>query len=195
MPLTAGFDIGKVEIAPDINSDQETPNLIEIAEKISSDISQSIPMFSISDEIIKKGKEMAEAYIFLYFVENTVRIFIEHISKNRYGNNYWNSLSISNEIKKGIQVKKNQEQKNKYITLRGDNELYYCDFKELGLIISYNWDLFKKFFPTTHWIEMKMEEMGNCRNLIAHNSYIDEHNRELIKVNYQSIIKQIRKAF
>lgn len=33
MPLTAGFDIGKVEIAPDINSDQETPTLIEIAEK------------------------------------------------------------------------------------------------------------------------------------------------------------------
>jgi hypothetical protein len=33
--------------------------------------------------------------------------------------------------------------------------------------------------------------MADCRNLVAHNSFIEEHGRNVIKTNYVSILRQL----
>jgi hypothetical protein len=43
-------------------------------------------------------------------------------------------------------LKKN-EQESKYLPIRGNSDLFYCDFIELGKIIVGNWTIFGKYFP------------------------------------------------
>ncbi|QDH80683.1 hypothetical protein FKX85_17205 [Echinicola soli] len=191
MPKKAGFDFEKVQFAPNIENDDS--DLSSKTEELIAEIEQEVDTVQLDPDLIKKGKEMSKAYILLYTIENVLREFILKVANDKYGQDYWDQLTITKTIKEGVEMRKKQEEKNKYISVRGGNNLFYCDFKELGLLISNNWDIFKSFFPTTHWIETKINELGECRNLIAHNSYLDEHNRDLIKVNFQSIIKQLKK--
>ena len=81
--------------------------------------------------------------------------------------------------------------KNQWISIRGNSELFYLDFKELSTLIVNNWDFFKEYFPDQHWLNVKVDELGNCRNLIAHNSYVSSMERDVIRLNYNQILKQI----
>ena len=72
-----------------------------------------------------------------------------------------------------------------------DNCWLKGDFKDLGNLIDSNWELFKNYFPNRDFIIPKLNEMADCRNLIAHNSYIGDTERNLIKTYYNVILKQI----
>ena len=98
---------------------------------------------------------------------------------------------MSNELKRKVTTRIEQEQKNKWLSVRGDPELFYLDFKDLGAIIQNNWDLFAPYFPDQIWILSKINELAECRNLVAHNSVIGDHERDVIRVNFNSILKQL----
>ena len=190
MPKEAGYDIQSVEIAPildDISIDATlTSDLEEIQSSVSNKSFQLLP-----DDIKDKGKEMSEVYIYLYCVENSLRLFIDNVFISKVGNDYLTKISIPYSVKKSIQVRKELEQKNQWIGIRGNVDLFYLDFKDLSNIIVANWDLFKEYFPDQHWLNVKIDELGNCRNLIAHNSYVSSLERDVIRLNYNQILKQI----
>lgn len=77
--------------------------------------------------------------------------------------------------------------------MRG-TELFYLDFKDLGAVINNSWDIFKKYFPSQDFISPKLNDMAECRNKIAHNSYVNDIERNLIKTYYNVILKQISDA-
>ena len=103
-----------------------------------------------------------------------------------------NPLFLSNTVKKKIQDRKNNESKNKYLAIRGDSDLFYLDFKELGDVIVNNPSILSSFLNEM-WVKVKVEELGNIRNLIAHNSFIGELETKIIAANYESILRQIEK--
>ena len=105
--------------------------------------------------------------------------------------NIFNRLMLTTEVKKGISLRKRQEEKNRWLSIRGNSELFYLDFKELEAIILNNWTVFKQYFPGQSWISSKIDELVNCRNLVAHNSYIGTHERDVIRINFNSIIRQL----
>lgn len=190
MPKDAGYDIQNVEIAPilnDIPFDATLTNDLEdIQNSTSNQTFQLLPY-----DIKEKGKEMSEVYIYLYCVENSLRLFIEKIFLNKIGSDYLTKINISVYVKKSIQIRKDAEQKNQWISIRGNSDLFYLDFKELSTLIINNWDFFKEYFPDQHWLNVKIDELGNCRNLIAHNSYVSTLERDVIRLNYNQIFKQI----
>lgn len=190
MPKEAGYDIQSVEIAPildEISIDSTlTSDLEEIQASISNKTFQLLPA-----DIKDKGKEMSEVYIYLYCVENSLRLFVDQTFTTKVGSNYWTKIVIPNSVKKSIQVRKDSESKNQWIGIRGNSDLFYLDFKEISNIVIANWELFKEYFPDQHWLNVKIEELGNCRNLIAHNSYVSSLERDVIRLNYNQILKQI----
>src|SRR6185437_13168189 len=109
---------------------------------------------------------------YLYCVENSLRLFIEKVFTDKIGSDYLTKILLSNPVKKSIQVRKEAEQKNQWISIRGNSDLFYLDFKELSILIVNNWEFFKEYFPDQQWLNVKIDELGNCRNLIAHNSYV-----------------------
>jgi len=191
MPQDAGLDVMHVDVAPSLESIEDTISLEQDLQQVSSSLKSTTAEFTLPTDILDKGKEMADAYLYLYAVENYLRLFIERVAESRYGVSYFGSLKIPANVKNGIAVRKDAESKNRWISVRGGSELFYLDFKELTDIILNNWELFKPYFPDQSWIASKIAELGNCRNLVAHNSFLGDHERNVIRVNFNSIIRQL----
>lgn len=191
MPAEAGLDVMDVEFSPLIPETETRPTLIKDLEKISHTLSQEIMAQILPSDMKQKGKDMTEAYLYLYCVENSLRLFIEKVARDKLGNDYFNKLELNRDIVKNVSHRKQQEGKNRWLRLRGDSEIFYLDFKDLGAIIQNNWSLFSSYFPNQSWILTKINELAECRNLVAHNSYIQSHEKDVIRVNYNSILKQL----
>lgn len=145
---------------------------------------------NLPKDLKAKGVEMSKAYLYVYCVENTLRLFIHQKSELKHGSSYINHIVINYKVRKKVQERKDEEAKSKFLTPRGNNDLFYMDFKELGDVIIGNPDLLSPF-PNEIWLKAKIEELGNIRNLIAHNNLIGEHEINILKANYQSILRQI----
>ncbi|MGB9936153.1 MAG: hypothetical protein ACPK7O_00390 [Methanobacterium sp.] len=191
MPAEIGFDVTYVEFSPLIAEKNLKKTLIEDLEENTLTLSKKVMNELLPNDIKIKGSEMAEVYLYLYCVENSLRLFIEKIGIDKFGENYFDHLTINKDIKKNIKGRKEKEIKNRWLGVRGDSDLFYLDFEDLNKIIVNNWDIFKSYFPEQNWITTKIKEMADCRHLVAHNSFIDEHGRDVIKTNYISILKQL----
>lgn len=155
-------------------------------------------LFSQADflpqDILHKGRAISEAYVFLYVVENTLRIFIQKTAMAAYGKDYLPKLKMTRDINKSITIRKENEEKNKWLSIRGEDDLFYLDFKDLGTVITENWDLFKSCFDSQHWIKSKIDELANVRNLVAHNnSFIDDYSKDVLRLNFYQILRQIKR--
>ncbi len=188
MPYEEDFDVRAVIFKPCLDI-EDKPDIIAELNKTTNAISSEMLSTILNDELIQKGKSMSEVYLYLYCIENSLRIFIEKTLMGKYGDRYFEN--VSKGIKDKVLERKSNEDKNKWLSLRGNSYLFYLDFKELSSIIKSNWDVFGKYFPSQEWIALKIDELSEVRNLIAHNSYIAEQDRNLMKTYFESIIKQI----
>lgn len=181
MPEDAGYDIMSIYVSPKIiskNNESLEDDLAELSDQILDKTGILYP-----PDLYEKGKEMAEVYLYLYHIENTLRIFIEQAGNN--------NLQFTRELNQKITNRKKQESSNQWMTFRGNSDLFYLDLKDLGNLIALNWDIFKDYFPSQEWIRTKITEMSACRNSIAHNSYIGDHEKDLLKLYYNAILRQI----
>lgn len=194
IPVNVGFDVKSVSFTIDLTKDFEVEDdLILDLEKNTNSIASKILKEILPDDIKTKGYHMAEAYTYLYSVENSLRLFIEKTCKEIYGETYFTQITVPRALQNTIKSRQENAENKKWLSIRG-NELFYLDFKDLGNLIDSNWDLFKNYFPNRDFIIPKLNEMSDCRNLIAHNSYIGETERNLIKTYYNVILKQITEA-
>lgn len=195
IPAEVGFDIKLILFVPNlfVDFDLEDDILMEFEDQVKNN-SNSILKKILPEDIREKGLYMSEIYTYLYLVENSLRLFIETVAIEKFGEEYFNELTIPNALRNTISTRKEKEQNQKWLSIRGSNDLFYLDFKDISTLISNNWELFKVYFPTQEFIVQKITEMADCRNLIAHNSFVDKSERDLIKVYYNSILKQIEHA-
>jgi len=134
---------------------------------------------------------MTKSYFNLYLIENFLRIFIEETAKSIYNEDYWDELTIRKEVKRKINERREEERKNKWLSLRGDSNIFYTDFEDLKKIISSNWELFKNNFPKEVWITSRLEDLYKLRNRIAHNSYLNENDQKTIETYVNHIYSQL----
>ncbi|WHZ58778.1 Swt1 family HEPN domain-containing protein [Metabacillus hrfriensis] len=196
IPGEVGFDLKEIVFAPDLSIDFEDEEdiLTDLENKVGQ-TSNSILKRILPEDIREKGKYMAEVYTYLYSVENSLRVFIEIVSKEKYGEDYFSKLKITKSLENTISGRKEKAKNKKWLSVRGNNDLFYLDFKDIGTLINNNWDIFEGYFDTQDFILPKINEMAECRNLIAHNSYIGKTERDLLKSYYNSILKQIEDKF
>jgi len=156
-------------------------------ERIILDNQYLIDNLSFPEDLVQKGKKMSEIYLYIYFVENCLRLFIESIQKD-------NALAIPKDVSNTISKNKANEHQNKFLPLRGDSDLFYCDFVQLQQIIVNNWELFKSFFPQQdqHWLRVKIEDMYRVRNLVAHCGFVTNDEFDMVKSNFKMILRQLK---
>ncbi len=191
IPPDVGFDIKSVSFHMDLTKDFELEDdLISDLENNVNSKAYKIMGELLPEDIRTKGYQMAEAYTYLYSVENSLRLFIEKVAKEKYGEAYFSQLKIPRNLQKTIAERQKNDDSNKWLSVRG-TELFYLDFKDLGAVINNNWDIFKDYFPSQDFILPKLNDMAECRNKIAHNSYVDDIERNLMKTYYNVILRQI----
>ncbi len=128
--------------------------------------------FELPSEFIDKGSEMSEIYYNLFVFENFLRLFIEQIAKDEFGTNFWKKLTINKKINEKIKERKDNEKNKKWMSIRGDSDLFYTDLLDLKTIISSNWSLFRHLFLKEQWLTSKLEELYDLRNKVVYNSYL-----------------------
>ena len=168
--------------------------LAEVIREFTIDVTEeSIIRKLVSKDIIEKAKDMAEVYVYLYCVENTLRNFIKIVCYKIYGDDYINKVKIPRDVRTKIERRKKEAEKHKWLTIRGDEDLFYIDIEDIGKIIQNNWEIFKDYFPDQNWIVQKIREIQDMRNPVAHNCYIGETERTLLRGYFTAILKQIAK--
>lgn len=60
----------------------------------------------LSEEIKNKGIEMSELYTSLYCIENSLRVFIDKIFMESFGEDYFEKATIPNDVKKALSFAK-----------------------------------------------------------------------------------------
>jgi hypothetical protein len=141
----------------------------------------------LPQDIQDKGREMSDVYLYLYCIENSLRIFIAEIMKRE-------TIKMPTKVQETISKMKSSENETKYLPVRGDNDLFYCDFIQLGKIIVGNWTVFGQYFPdqNEHWLNVLISELYKIRCLVAHNSFVGDHERQSLKVYYKNITLQLK---
>lgn len=194
IPPDVGFDVKSVSFTIDLTKDFELEDdlIFDLENNVNSK-AYKIMGELLPEDIRTKGYQMAEAYTYLYSVENSLRLFIEKVAKEKYGEKYFSQLTITRNLQRTIAERQKKDDANKWLSVRG-TELFYLDFKDLGAVIENNWDIFKAYFPSQEFILAKLNDMAECRNKIAHNSYVDDIERNLMKTYYNVILRQISDA-
>lgn len=93
------------------------------------------------------------------------------------------------EMRRKIKNRKKSKEKIKWLSSRGDSDIFYLDLDDIGAIIRNNWDIFKEYFESLEWIVTNINEIAECRHPVAHHSYLEEHERDVIRVNFVKIMK------
>lgn len=178
-----------------IDSNEEDQSLGEALDEVSSSLSIDVIRSLLPDDLKKEGQNMGEAYVFLYCVENSLRLFIDATLRQQYGANYFGAIHANKAIRNKVASRKKDEEENRWLPVRGQVEIFYLDFGDLGNIIQSNWDSFSHFFPNQNWITQKIGELSSIRNLVAHNSMISKTERGAIRVYYSQIMRQIESGW
>lgn len=193
IPANVGFDIKDVEFFPDytieFDSDEDlVGDLVKTVQGQSKRITDLL-----SPELMNKGFEMSEAYIYMYAIENTIRGFIEKVLVAKYGDVYFNKIKLTKNINTKLSSRKADASIKKWLSFNSESDIHFLDFIELGDIIRENWSDFNTYFPNQEFILSKVSELADARNRIAHNSYIGETERTMLKAYYKMITSQIMK--
>ena len=191
IPFDSGMDVVDFTFAP----------LLEINtnEKILEDTIQSIENLSNNEQdklypvdIRKKMIEMNPFYSALYIIENLLRIFVLNVITENFGTDNLKNIVTNKDQKDKINTRKRLEAGNKWMRPRGESDIFYLDFSDFAFIIENNWSLFKPYFSNCPWIKVKLGELSEIRNVVAHTSYLGDTEKKLLRINFQQIIAQIK---
>lgn len=114
IPVNVGFDVKDAYFKLDLTKDFELEdNLILDLQQNTNSISARIINDILPEDVKIKGYHMAEVYTYLYSVENSLRLFIEKVCKDKYGETYFSKINVPRALQNTLQTRKeNAENKN-----------------------------------------------------------------------------------
>ena len=127
---------------------------------------------------VENAYKMGQLYVAIHCLENSVRCLVRNVLSKTLGDNWWDKAASTPMVQK-LQTRKSREAKNRWLLSRGAGELNYMDWSDLVTLIRKFHKDFEKFIPDIKFVELRLEELENLRNTIAHSGVLpdDELNR------------------
>jgi len=147
-----------------------------------------IPFFGQPN--VTLAKEMAEIYIQLHCLENSARNLIRSKLETAHGENWWTQVQTP-DMKKKVQERIREEQRNKWHQSRGRHPLNYLDFGDLKDLICNSWTYFKDVFPNQNWVITRLAELEKCRNVVAHNNVLGDIEISRVRLYFGDWCRQL----
>jgi len=145
---------------------------------------------SFSPIIWKQAIDMSSVYVVLFCVENALRDFIVARLSESKGLSWWDDC-VQSKVKDEAKKLRQKEEKNKYMSSRGDSLIYYTLLDNLAQIIIHNWDDFSDIIPNQAWITSRMHDLTMCRNIIMHTGVLPQYEIERIESIARDFINQL----
>ena len=157
---------------------------------IINDYIKSLSLDLMDDEYVNAAKLMATVYTAIAAFENMVRKFVEKILIEKKGENWWEE-SVSEKIRQKAESRKEQEDRIRWHTQRGDSLINYTEFGDLASIINNNIELFSDHIISVEWAKNIISTIERSRNVIMHSGELSKREIERIGVNIRDWIIQV----
>lgn len=148
----------------------------------------STPSLKLTD--IENAYKMGQVYVAIHCLENSVRNLIRTVLKDKLGEQWWDKAASSRMKQKFISLK-NREAKNKWLTSRGADELNYIDWGDLVTLIRKYQDYFASYIGDINFVVLRLGELENLRNVIAHNGLLPDEEITRIELYFKDWCKQV----
>lgn len=147
---------------------------------------------SLTSTDIKNAYKMGQVYVAIHCLENSVRNLIRMVLTSTLGEQWWDKAT-SDSMKRRLSERKSREAKYKWLTSRGADELNYIDWGDLVTLIRKFPKEFETFIGSTKFAELKLEELENLRNTIAHNGVLPDDEIARVELYFKDWCKQVSK--
>lgn len=146
------------------------------------------PLLTTTD--IANAYKMGQVYVAIHCLENSVRNLIRTVLRNALGEQWWDKAA-SNPMRRKFEERKNRETKQKWLSPRGADELNYIDWGDLVTLIRKFPKEFETFIGITKFAELKLAELENLRNTIAHNGLLPDDEIARVELYFKDWCKQV----
>ena len=157
---------------------------------IVQDYIKSLSLDLLDDEYINASKLMATVYTVISAFENTIREFVVKILIENKGENWWEDC-VSEKIRNKEEARKEQEDKVRWHTQRGDSLINYTEFGDLASIMNNNLELFSDHIVSIEWARNIIATVERSRNVIMHSGELSARDIERIGINIRDWISQV----
>jgi len=153
----------------------------------------------ISGNINNFSGVMKEAYEDMYKIENMFRVLIKAIEKKEKVTFLDEDIyedtedkKIIRDINNNVEWLKGKEASEGTVSIRGKHDIYYTNFNVIKKVVELNYDkYFKSFFSNKDITLGTLEQLYSYRNNIAHNSHLNQNERNYISSTLEMFIRQL----
>lgn len=148
-------------------------------------------LFAPVPEAIRGGSaQMQRWYRMLFVLENLLREFIITRFTELDGETWFDTRATSS-MKKKVEERKKDEEKNQWHVGRNKQPIYYLDFGDLGLLVTNHWPVFRDFFDNQTWVLSRIQDAERTRNVIAHTNLLSSEEGQRLELYLRDFMRQI----
>lgn len=142
---------------------------------------ETLGIDELDEELILQAQKMAVVYTAICAFENTVRKFIAKKLLENKGDNWW-AECVSEKVRTKAESRRDEENKIRWHTPRGDSIINYTEFGDLVTIIRLpeNWPFFEPHIHSIEWADQIIKTLERSRNVIMHSGELVNHDIERI---------------
>lgn len=153
---------------------------------------ETLGINELDEEIVIKAQKMAVVYTAICAFENTVRQFVSKKLLENRGENWWEEC-VSEKIRRHAESRRDEENKIRWHTPRGDSIINYTEFGDLLTIIRlpHNWVYFEPHIYSIEWADQIIRTLERSRNVIMHSGELVNQDIERIGMYIRDWINQV----
>ena len=155
-----------------------------------TEIAKALSIDLLDDDLIENAKSMAVVYTATAAFENSVRGLIKNILLESVGEGWWQT-SVSENIRKRAESRREEERKVKWHAQRGDDPIYFTTLSDLANIIRNNFSKFEPYIQSAEWAASVFDVVERSRNVMMHSGMMGKEDIGRLGINIRDWIKQV----
>lgn len=153
-------------------------------------IADTLSLDVLDDDLVNGASRMAIVYTAVAAFENSVRSLVSSTLLEGYGEDWWDTC-INSSVRTRAEKRREEEEKHRFHTQRGDAPINYTELKDLLNIIRANWEPFEAHIPTPEWAASIFDAVERSRNVIMHSGTVDDEDIARVGITIRDRVKQV----
>ena len=155
-----------------------------------AEMAESLSLGVLDDELVAEGQRMSTVYTAVAAFENSARRLVSSTMLEGKGESWWED-GVSVKVQKKAKDRREDDEKNRFHSQRGEDPINYSDLGDLLNIIRAHPDLFEAAIPSPEWAQNIFDAVERSRNVIMHSGTLSSGDVARVGINIRDWIKQV----
>jgi hypothetical protein len=145
----------------------------------------------LEEEFVVRAKRMSFVYTAICAFENGVRDFVKKVMLESAGTDWWKDC-VSSKIRDRAKTRKDEEDKIRWHTQRGDDFINYTEFGDLiSIMRGDNWQYFEPHIVSLEWAQQIIKTVERSRNVIMHSGELSDQDLARVGTYIRDWVRQV----